>query len=139
MIASVSRRPAARRGAFTLLEVLVVVAILVILASVGTISVLRFLEGAKQDKARTDMQTLYKACKAYYVQTNGQWPQSLEELVTPPQGGRSFVEQGTEALVSPFNRQPYQLSYRQSPTSGEEEPVISLTTPDGQVLQWPQY
>ena len=45
MIVRVTRRSALRREAFTLLEVLVVVAILVVLASVAGIYFFRYLEG----------------------------------------------------------------------------------------------
>jgi general secretion pathway protein G len=135
MIASVSRQPAQRRGAFTLLEVLVVVAILVILASVGTISVLKYLEESKMNRATADMQMLYKSCKAYYINTN-QWPQTLDELVTPQGGGRPYIEQGS-ALTDPWGK-AYQYSMRQSPTTGEEEPYISTTSGDGLPISWPR-
>ena len=47
------RQRASRRAAFTLLEVLVVVAILVILAGVGVAATTRYLEDARKSKAQT--------------------------------------------------------------------------------------
>ena len=56
-----ARRKAARRAAFTLLEVLIVVAILVILASAASISLFRYLEDAKVGRAKTDMRVIEQA------------------------------------------------------------------------------
>src|SRR5438046_7749458 len=91
------RRTAARRAAFTLLEVLVVVAILVILAGVASISVFRYMEDAKIGRAKTDMQSIAKAYETYYTQ-HGTWPDN------GPQGQAqvaSLISQGAKAFDSP--------------------------------------
>src|SRR5438067_8302609 len=94
------RRTAARRSAFTLLEVLVVVAILVILAGVASISIFRYMEDAKVGRARTDMQALEKAVKTYYTQ-HGDWPppDQLASAIGP------LMDQGQAALVDPWGNQ----------------------------------
>jgi general secretion pathway protein G len=135
MIVRTAGRDVRRRSAFTLLEVLVVVAILVILASVGTISVIRYLDSAKADTATLQMQTLQKQCMAYYTQSGGQWPQSLNDLVNNPSG--SMLEGGMQALIDPWG-QPYQYTIRQNPVSGQEEPFISTVTPKGMPISWPR-
>ena len=50
---------AVRRAAFTLLEVLIVVAILVILASAASIALFRYLEDAKVGRAKTGNSSRY--------------------------------------------------------------------------------
>jgi general secretion pathway protein G len=137
IVSAANRRLSRRaRDGFTLMEVLVVVAILVILASIATFSVLRYLDDAKIDRARMDMRTIHTQVKAYHIRSS-QWPTSLMSLVQPEDGGRPFLEGGAQALMDPWGNQ-YQYTMRANPTSGEEEPVIFTTGPQGQQLMWPQ-
>ncbi len=124
---AVSRRS---RRAFTLLEVLVVVAILVVLATVASISILRYLEDARKDKAKLDIRAIEQACKAYYTKSGGYWPENLALLVQPPDGGRPFLENGLQAITDPWGQQ-----YLYDPSSGNgEKPLIGTKAPDGSVI-----
>jgi general secretion pathway protein G len=120
------RNRATRRAAFTLLEVLVVVAILVILAGVASISVFKYLEKAKIGRAKADMETLVKAYKTFYTQ-NLRWPENPTEVT-------SLLEQGNEALRDPWGNayqiqvMPYQLP---DGTTGER-PVATCTPANGE-------
>ena len=78
---------AARRAAFTLLEVLIVVAIIVVLAGVSSVYVFRYLEDSRVNRCKADVQTIAKAAQAYEIQF-GQLPGSLTDLVQPPTGGK---------------------------------------------------
>lgn len=69
----------ARRG-FTLMEILVVVAIIVVLAGLGTVSLMNELERAKERTATVNAKTIKGAAQSYKVD-NGSWPGSLHELV----------------------------------------------------------
>ena len=101
------RRRAVRR-AFTLMEVLVVVAILVILAGTGGVIYMRHLDDAKKDRARMDVQMLTQQAEAYQVKY-GEYPASLVVLTQPTaDGGKPFLEQS--ALFDPWGR-PYQYAY----------------------------
>src|SRR6478609_2417754 len=101
MIVRTTRRPALRtRDAFTLLEVLVVVAILVVLASVAGIYVFRYLEDAKADATVLKMQQLERACKNYAAKNDGNWPPDLTSLIAPPDGTDPFIEGGALAIQS---------------------------------------
>jgi general secretion pathway protein G len=136
IVANANRRLASRtRKGFTLMEVLVVVAILIILASLATFSFMRFREDAMIDKATLDMRTIQAACKAYNARANA-WPDSLQDLVTPLDGGRPFLESGAAALIDPWG-QPYQYTVQLNPLTGEEEPVIFTNGPNGP-LSWPK-
>ncbi len=112
-----ARSRAMQRAGFTLLEVLVVVAILVILAGVASISIFRYMEDAKVGRAKADMQAIEKACKTYYTQ-NQEWPEqnNLEFTIGP------MLEQGANALIDPWGG-------RYSVTYGE------VQQPDGSVIQ----
>jgi general secretion pathway protein G len=95
------------RGGFTLMEMLVVVAILVVLAGAAVPIYLNYLEQAKVDRAKSDVETLAKAVEAYKVQ-NEDWPQSLATLTQPsPKTGKATLT--PENLLDPWER-PYQYA-----------------------------
>ncbi len=125
-------RPAAltatRRSAFTLLEVLVVVAILVVLAGVSSIAVFKYLDDAKKDRATLDMKTLEGVYKTYATKNGGIPPQSVAELVP-------YIEQGSTALNDPWGGQ-YQFRVVQ----GESTERVQFFTiaPDGSEIVWPK-
>ena len=123
------RRLAGReRTAFTLLEVLVVVAILVVLASVASIYVFRYLEDAKIDKAKLQAKNIEKAAKSYIIKNNGSSDGlSLEALIAPP---RPFLEGGSEAITTPFGDR-YVLDISEVSDTGEENVIVSFRAPDG--------
>jgi general secretion pathway protein G len=101
-----TRKSDSRRAAFTLLEVLIVVAILVILASAASISLFRYLEDAKVGKAKAEMNTILGAIKKYYSEKQ-EWPppNSLQTTVGP-------MVEGNPQLLDPWG-QPYQYTVKQ--------------------------
>jgi general secretion pathway protein G len=121
-----------RRG-FTLMEVLVVVAILVILAGTASIFLFRYLDDAKTNRAQADLQTLTKACQSYKIKYQD-YPASLQELVNPPEGGKPYLT-SADALNDPWGK-PYQYN-----PSGDNNrglaPDIWTVNPDGeQIANW---
>jgi general secretion pathway protein G len=131
------RRLAARtRAGFTLLEVLVVVAILVILASVATFATVSYLKGAKLDQAKLEAQKIHQAAKAYYTKSSGVWPESLQQLVvSPSQGVPPLLEGGQSAITDPWGK-PFQFNLTDDGT-GTERFVVFTTSPEGSQIQWP--
>src|SRR5947207_7744179 len=95
-----SSRMATRAG-FTLMEVMVVVAILVILAGAGSYYYMRALDSAREDRARIGVQSLTTAAGLYQVD-HGDYPQTLQQLVNPPDGRRPYVEMSE--LLDPWGR-----------------------------------
>ena len=124
-----SRRRADRSG-FTLMEVLVVVAILLVLASVATISIFRYLDDANKSKAHLDLKALTESCKGYKLK-NGDFPDSLDQLLTPPDGGKPYLET-RESLIDPWG-QPYRYD-KSGANNGGLRPDIYCTTPDGETI-----
>ena len=137
MLVSANRRLARHsREAFTLLEVLVVVAIIVILAGVATVSLFRYLDDAKDRTAQAQMGTLEEACKAYMIKNEGAVPQSLEELVQPTDGSKPLVEGGLNMLISPHGiKYSYDSSHVDPYQSAD--PMVSLQV-NGKVLYSPK-
>src|SRR5262249_59626620 len=75
------------RTAFTLLEVLVVVAIIVMLAGVGGYYLLQRYDDAKVSRAKIDCETLSGWVETYKL-NNNDYPQSIEALAAgQPNGG----------------------------------------------------
>jgi general secretion pathway protein G len=91
-----------RRAAFTLMEVLVVVAILVVLAGIG-VMVFRYLDESKEKVALVGIKNLETAVNAYKL-SHGNYPDSLAVLAQPSDGKAAYIEE--KAMYDPWNK-PY--------------------------------
>lgn len=120
-----------RRAAFTLMEVLVVVAIIVALASIGGYFLLGQLGQSQKDIARSQVKgPLSDACKTFFLRHN-EWPQSLEALTQPDGKGGPYLED-VSALVDPWGR-----AYKYDPSgsrNGGMKPDIWAIAPDGATI-----
>lgn len=123
-----------RRDAFTLVEVLVVMAIIVILAGIASVGVMRYLDNAKELTAETQMKNIHSVMMSYYMRSDGSWPNSLQELVQPTDGGKAYLDGGLSAITSPWGQE---YTYTITQTSSGEKPVIMCQTPNG-TIQWPK-
>jgi general secretion pathway protein G len=129
-----SRRVGARRNAFTLIEVLIAIAIVLVLAGVGSIFVFGYLEDAKKNRATIDIQNLTQRAKEYEAKC-GERPQTLDNLLSPPNGMKPLIDSAT-ALIDPWGQQ-YQYDPQGSRNNGLK-PDIWTTTQDGETIgNWP--
>ncbi len=119
-----STRAAARAG-FTLMEVMVVAAILVILAGVGSIALFRYIDDAKESTAKVQIATIEKAVGVYKT-THGDYPANLEVLCAREGNKDAYLEEkditdpwGNRFVYDPANRsstgKPH-ISVMQSPS-----------------------
>jgi general secretion pathway protein G len=94
-----------KRAAFTLMEIIVVVAIILILAGAGALVLPTFLADANIKKAKTDVLTLEKAATTYYL-SGGNYPQNLQILAEVDQqtGRAALIKENM--LTDPWG-QPY--------------------------------
>ncbi len=127
-----------RRAAFTLMEMLVVVAIIVVLAGVGTVTFIKQLENAKISATKIRAKEISSACEMYYVDT-GNYPTSLQVLLDrDPTTLKGPWLKNREDILSPINGQPFQ--YDPSGTIGMQNqnttpiPDVYTTTADGQMI-----
>lgn len=125
------------RAGFTLLEVLVVVAILVILASVLTFATTSYLSQAKYDQATIQAKNIQTAAMSYYAKSGGNYPPSLEYLVQANEVvSQPLLEGGASAIIDPWGS-PFQFQVMMD-AAGAERFVVMTTGPNGQPIQWPR-
>jgi general secretion pathway protein G len=122
------------RAGFTLMELMVVVALLVVLAGTGGVIYWNYLEGAKEDVARTQVQSLTQAAEAYRIRY-GDWPANLTMLTQPGTDGKVYLE--ASALMDPWQR-PYNYQVPGAHHPGTQKPDIWSTGKDGnaQIGNW---
>jgi general secretion pathway protein G len=124
-----------RRAAFTLMEMLIVVAIIVVLAGTGGFFLMGALSEAKVDLARTQAKgTLTNACQAYSLK-RGQFPESLQQLLQQDAKGGPYLDDPA-AIIDPWG-QPFQYD-RSGPRNNNRKPDIWTKGPDGaDIGNWP--
>ena len=126
-----------RRAAFTLLEVLIVVAILVILAGAASVALFQNLEKAKIGRAKSDMRVIEQAINQYYLD-HQEWPQPGQLQVISPN-----LQQGTEALKDPWGNQYTHeiVSYTDEVDGSQKQRAIVYCQPPDPSkprIQWPE-
>ena len=120
-----------RRSGFTLLELLLVMAILVILASLSTVAVLNMQSGAQTKAAFTEISTLKNACINYKLSTLT-FPKKLEDLVILPAGMNQANWGGPYLQRKDIPKDPWQNPYKFSAKDATDEVFITSAGKDGQ-------
>src|SRR5260370_21610963 len=103
-IARRNRNPV--RGAFTLMELMAVIAIIVVLAGIGGFYYMQPLEDSKVSAAQIQMKgDLTAACKTYKMKT-GNWPPALAALLQKTDDGLfgPFLD-NQSYLIDPWGNQ----------------------------------
>jgi general secretion pathway protein G len=101
---------------FTLLELMIVVAIIAIMAGFAVTRFTGVLDNTKVTAVKTDFKTYEFALEAYYMK-NSQYPttdQGLQLLVD-----EGFIKKKNDALLDPWNT-PYQYRYPGEYSDGPE-------------------
>ncbi|AWM41720.1 Type II secretion system protein G precursor [Gemmata obscuriglobus] len=138
MLLTTTRRPspARRREAFTLIEVLVVVAILVILATIAAVAVPKQMMEAKKGTAITGCATISKAVDLYSTSVSNpgtsddeRLPQNLEALANPGWSS-SFLPDGERSLIDPWGNR-YQAMNAVKDDGITPYILVYTTAPDG--------
>lgn len=120
-----NRRQWANRAAFTLMEVMLVLVIIVVIAGLGIRTLGGSFEKAKVNAAKASLSTLSNSVKEYQIEF-GNLPQSLEALVSQP----SDVEAGAWfAKLDKLPMDPWNKPFEYKVTGSTFE--IKSNGPDG--------
>jgi general secretion pathway protein G len=115
------RRSFRTRRAFTLMEMLVVVAIIVMLAGLGGFFYMQQLDKSKVNLARAHIKTtLTQGCEVYKVD-HGSFPGNLTALLVQDEQGGPYLKTA-DALKDPWGK-PYQYN-PQGPKNAGRQPDI---------------
>ena len=105
-----------RRAAFTLMEMLVVVAIIVALAGIGGFFIFRAYNDSQRDVARINIQNIADACMQYSLKHGNRLPADLDTLTRKSERGYGpYLEQ--KDLIDPWGNR-YQYQQRTLQTGG---------------------
>ncbi|HZZ27385.1 MAG TPA: type II secretion system major pseudopilin GspG [Pirellulales bacterium] len=101
------------RAAFTLIEVLLVLVILVIIGSIAVTNIIGAKAKADRNAAKVQVDTISKECDRFALDM-GSYPNSLEMLFTNPGGAKASEWAGPyldkEIPLDPWNN-PYQIQF----------------------------
>lgn len=121
-------RARASRAGFSLAELMVVIVIIGLLATLVVPSVVKRLSIAFGGKAKADIVAITGALKEYYINNGGQWPESLEILVEPDENGNTYLE-GRSVPKDPWSNE---YGY-EPPSPSESRPRVFTLGKDGMV------
>lgn len=120
------RLPRTGKGGFSLAELMVVIVIIGLLATLVVPNVVARLKVAFGGKAKADITALASALDDYAINNGGRYPDSLEELVTPDENGHTYLKQKAVPLDPWGNEYLYE-----APVPGQPDPRVYTLGADG--------
>jgi general secretion pathway protein G len=130
-------RNAALRTAFTLMEMLVVVAIIVMLAGVGGFYFVNQQRHSQKKTAEIQVRALTQMCEAFATNNNTEYPRELPDLLREDVVGGPYLKT-VDGLVDPWGQQ-YQYVFPGT-INGGRQPDIWTDAPDGtRIGNWSKY
>ena len=115
---------------FTLVEILIVLALIGIVAGLAMSNLGEIFGGGQEKAAKTWVNGTGEAYVTSYFAMVGEYPKSLNDLRTPPNGVPPFVKRASD-LNDPWGK-PYVYQYPGTRNPGSFD--LSTTTPAGQVI-----
>jgi general secretion pathway protein G len=115
-----------RRAAFTLAEMMVVVVILGLLATLVVPNALGHYNDAQRGKIKADLCALESALEHYALNNSGKYPDTLELLVMADVNGETYLRQ------TKLPRDPWGNEYHyEPPRAGQSRPRLYSLGKDG--------
>ena len=112
---------------FTLIELIVVITIIGILATLAVVNGPAIMEKVRKRKARADIATIENAVSQYRVEY-ARYPETLQDLMNPPSTGGGGGPD--ESLLKKLPKDPWGNDYLFAVE--DRKPVIASSGPDGQ-------
>jgi len=122
-----------RRAGFTLMEILIVVAIIVILASLGGVAVMNQYKGSQVSTAILKARSIGSAVKQFYIDNN-RYPNDLNELLVKNDVGKGPYLTNQTDILDPWGQTyQYDAGGNQSRANGvlDGSPDVFTTAGDG--------
>lgn len=119
--------PDAARAGFSLAELMVVIVILGLLATIVVPNVFSYLSKATVTTAKADINNLVQAIDSYAINNMGKPPESLEVLITPDEHGNTYLRGYTDIPLDPWKN-----PYFYEPPSGNQGYRVGSYGKDGQ-------
>ena len=110
-----------RRLAFTLMEMLVVVAIIVVLAGIGGAYLMGQLIDSKVSAAKLQARVISQAIEMYAIDHNATLPTSLDVLLQRDPNGKGPYLKSSDALKDPYGN-PFYPQY--DPSGSAQWPAL---------------
>jgi len=125
-----------RQAGFTLVEIMVVIVILGLLATMVATNVMGASDEARIKTTRTSIKTIESAIESYYL-SNGKLPDSLEDLITEDENGRTYLKSlepdawGNDFVLRGETRRDFEIiSYGPDESEGTEDDISSRKQPE---------
>ncbi len=119
-------RRRARRAGFSLAELMVVIVIIGLLATMVVPKLFSYLGDANLTKVKADLQQIDSALLTFVARNSGRFPDSLEDLVRPDEKGFSYLDRQT------IPKDPWGNEYIYFPPRGSEvSPTLLSYGKDG--------
>jgi general secretion pathway protein G len=118
---SPGRRPSSAAPGFSLAELMVVIVILGLLATVVVRNVIPYFFKANYAVVKTDITTICDAIDDYTINNAGKYPENLEVLMQPDENGHNYFRGRTTVPKDPWKNE-YQYV---PPQGGQQYKVIS--------------
>ena len=95
-----------RKAGFSLAELMVVIVIIGLLATLVVPNVVRQLGAGQRGKVTSDITQLANAVDLFVIENGGTYPESLEQLINPPDGGPGYLKGRKSVPLDPW-KMPY--------------------------------
>lgn len=115
-----------RRAGFTLAEMMVVIVIIGILATVVVPNVWQKFFAGQRAKVKVDIMAIDSALREYAMNNAGKYPDSLDPLITPDANGQKYLQ------MNKLPKDPWNNEYGyEPPAPGNPNPRIFTYGKDG--------
>ena len=118
-----------KRNAFTLMELLLAMSILIIMGGLATFAFLNMGQNARMDAVLAQIRTYESACIAYKLKHN-RFPNSLDDLYQAP-SGMTDRQWGGPFINKPVALDVWGSPYSYTPNDSTNRVLITSPGPDG--------